>query len=143
MQENPIDATQLNQRIGALGMRLDRLSRIVGMMKNELRRERLRDASQRRADIDKHLSSMENLMRLTVVNQMLDKTDRAVDTLKAFKYDKNDFNALLRAARERGDGRGCYRRGCGVRSDRRQSDVLRGYRNEEVDRRQSDARRGR
>lgn len=99
MQENPIDATQLNRRIGALGTRLERLSRIVGMMKNELRRDRLRDAAQRRADIDKHLSSMENLMRMTVVNQMLDKTDRAVDTLKAFKYDKDDFNALLRAAR--------------------------------------------
>ena len=99
MQENPIETTQLDQRIGALGTRLDRLSRLVGMMKNELRRDRLRDATQLRADIDKHLESMENLMRLTAVNQMLAKTDRAVDTLKAFKYDKNDFNALIRAAR--------------------------------------------
>lgn len=99
MPENPIDATQLNQRIGALGTRLDRLSKIVGMMKNELRRDRLRDATQRRADIDKHLATIEDLMRLTAVNQMLEKTDRAIETFKAFKYNKDDFNALLRAAR--------------------------------------------
>ncbi len=94
---NALEVMRLN--INALEMRLDQLSKTVGRMKKELRRERLRDASQRRAEIDKHLSAIENLMRLTAVNQMLSKTDRAIENLVALKYNLDDFNSLLRAAR--------------------------------------------
>ena len=56
-------------------------------------------AAQQHSEAHRVLSSMEKLMRLTVVNQMIASVDRAVETLVALKFDRNDLNSLIRAAR--------------------------------------------
>ena len=53
---------------------------------------------QKNAEIYKYLSALENSMRLTVANQLLNEADRAVTTIIALNYDKNDFESCKRAA---------------------------------------------